>query len=661
MRALRRITVPFAMVAMVILAGGVAARQSESAPPSPGTAPQPLPGESWAVVIGINRYRHPRIPKLRYAVNDARAVERALLAQGFRKDRIFTLTDDQATKAGIEQLLGDELRQQVGADDRLLVFFAGHGKTDRLRSGEEEGYLIPVDGDPGRLFSTAIGMTALRQISERLSAKHILYIVDACYSGYAIYNRSISEDLLEEMLKKPAIQILTAGRQQDEAQERAGHGVFTDVLVQGLSGDAFVAGKSWLALEELGLWVKVRVFAESNKKQLPQYGNLSGEGQFVFRKTEPTVGELAVAARVPAEPAHGSLAVSAKIPDVEVWLGSERIGETRTGVPLVVANLAAGSYRVRAQRPGYKAWERDVRVVAQQRAEVTIDLDPLALAPAIKSEDGAEMDLVSAGEFWMGSTAEEVEQAVAQCTRESVPESRCRQIHQRELTRRRVYLDDFYLDRYEVTNARFERFAKATRHQTTAEREGHAGAWRKQGRRFEVLTVKGATWRSPSGPGSNALPEYPVVQVSWEDAQAYCRWVGGRLATEAEWEKAARGPDGRRFPWGNTWEKDRARFDDNRGFFKKETTAPVGSYPAGVSPFGILDLAGNVWEWVQDWYGPYDSSALRNPTGPHRGQGRVLRGGAWFNDPRSLRMAHRALGPPTRRDDGLGFRCAKSP
>jgi hypothetical protein len=236
---------------------------------------------SWAVVIGINEYRHVQVPKLRYAVNDARAVERALLAQGFARDRVIVITDAEATKTRIEEVLGDELRQRVGPDDRVLVFFAGHGKTDRLRSGEDEGYLLPVDGDPARLFATSISMTALRQVSDRLRARHILFVVDACYSGYAIFNRAISDDLLEELVRKPAIQILTAGRQEDQAQERDGHGVFTQVLLRGLEGEVF-RGKPWVALEELGIWVKQRVYAESNRKQVPQYGSLSGEGQFVF-------------------------------------------------------------------------------------------------------------------------------------------------------------------------------------------------------------------------------------------------------------------------------------------------------------------------------------------------------------------------------------------
>ena len=247
-------------------------------------------GDSWAVIIGIDEYRNERVPKLRYAVNDALSMERVLLALGFQRSRIITLLDQEATKSKIEAVLGDDLRIKVKKDDRILIFFAGHGKTEqRPRIGEEEGYLMPVDGDPSRTFSTAISMSSIRSISDRLNAKHILFVVDACYSGYAMFNRSIQQDLLEEMIKKPAIQILTAGRQEDQAQERNGHGVFTDVLLRGLTGEAF-SQKPWLSLQELGVWVRERVYAESNKMQLPQFGNLSGEGSFVFQvKDRPSI------------------------------------------------------------------------------------------------------------------------------------------------------------------------------------------------------------------------------------------------------------------------------------------------------------------------------------------------------------------------------------
>lgn len=252
---MRRKLLPL-VVGMALLGATVAAAQTSRNIVVEGKRFGAFYDNAWAVVIGINDYQHPRVPKLNYAVNDARSVARVLTAEGFRKDRITMLLDGQATKAAIERVLGDELRTKVRADGRVLVFFAGHGKTDHLRSSDDEGYLVPVDSDPSRLFSTGISMTSIRQISDRLAAKQVLYIADTCYSGFAVFNRSISDDLFEEMVRKPAMQILTAWRQQDEAQERAGHGVFTEALLRGLQGEAF-AGKDRLSLEELargGSW-----------------------------------------------------------------------------------------------------------------------------------------------------------------------------------------------------------------------------------------------------------------------------------------------------------------------------------------------------------------------------------------------------------------------
>jgi hypothetical protein len=365
------------------LSAPAAAQRTIGVQPAPGVTSQgSFYADSWAVIIGINDYQHERVPKLRYAVNDARSVEAALLQQGFRRDRITVLTDKQATKARIEAALGDRLRQHAGRDDRVLVFFAGHGMTLKLRSGEDEGYLIPVDGDPSLLYSTGISMSSLRQISDLLPAKHILYVVDACYSGYAVFNRAIADELLDEMVKKSAIQILTAGRQGDQAQEKGGHGVFTDVLLRGLRGEAF-AGRSWLALDQLGAWVRERVYAESNKRQVPQFGNLSGDGQFVFLRPSAQLAAVPPSAppRTPSTTTeivreHGSLAIRSRVAGVELWLGDQRIGETQAGAFLVVNNVGAGTHRLRAKKPGHKDWEREVLVAENHRAEVTVELEP---------------------------------------------------------------------------------------------------------------------------------------------------------------------------------------------------------------------------------------------------------------------------------------------
>ena len=273
----------------------------------------------------------------------------------------------------------------------------------------------------------------------------------------------------------------------------------------------------------------------------------------------------------------------------------------------------------------------------------------------VTSIDGASMVYVPAGEFLMGSA-------------ESDPDASANQLPQHA-----VYLDAFWIDRTEVTNAQFARFVAATGHQTDAETGDvgwvchlDSGIW---------VDIKGADWQHPHGPDSNlsGLDNHPVVQVSHNDAAAYCQWAGKRLPTEAEWEKAARGTDGRSYPWGNagvtgnlanladsntsfSWGDE--RIDDGYAH-----TAPAGAYPGGASPYGALDMAGNVWEWVADWYDAayYGNSAYENPMGPETGNVRVRRGGAWDDGERSLRSAVRGQISPFFRDDHTGFRCALTP
>jgi len=623
---------------------GIRAKQ-----PNPGN---PFYGKSWAVLIGINEYEHAGVRKLRYAVNDVNAIEEALLDQGFERDRIFKLVDGQATKARVESLLGDELRYQVGKNDRVLVFFAGHGKTERLRSGFDEGYLVTVNGDPQRLFSTAISMETLRRISDRIPAKHILYIVDACYSGYAIYNRSLTSGLLDEMIRRPAIQILTAGRQQDQAQEKNGYGIFTQVLIRGLRGDAF-SGKSWLALEELGVWLKQRVWAESGKRQLPQFGNLSGEGQFVF--LTPKVSYPTPPSQVPSnhtdrvaallKRAGGQFALNnlTTPPGNNAYQTLQQVLELAPGQPeaLRKLQLVVDRYKTWAEQKMKSAqWEEaetylkrakrissEDREVDQLMARVTLARQKPQIsaqqpkkqaqfAVGLPANNRKGMVYVPAGWFFMGCH----QNIDTQCKSNEKPAQS-------------LYLDGFHIDALEVTAAEYRRCV-AQRGCTT---DG-------------LSAYRSCNW-------NNAYRDrHPINCVSWYQAQAYCGWAGKRLPTEAEWEKAMRGTDGRKYPWGNRWSPDRANVS---GGGPGRTTS-VGSYPFGQSPYGARDMAGNVWEWVQPLYGrePYQTTRGRNTKESPIDGNHIVRGGSWNEPPWDARSSSRVRLNPASRNGTTGFRCA---
>ena len=230
----------------------------------------------------------------------------------------------------------------------------------------------------------------------------------------------------------------------------------------------------------------------------------------------------------------------------------------------------------------------------------------------------SEMVRVPAGEFMMGSP-------------EGVGEGD-------EHPQHKVYLDTFEIGKYPVTNEQYAVFVADT------------------GRTAPSYWQKGKVPKSKE--------KHPVVYVSWEDAAAYCQWLSEktgekwRLPTEAEWEKAARGTDGRTYPWGDEEpDKTRCNFGENVG-----GTTPVGRYPSGASPYGALDMAGNVWEWCADWYDEkyYDRALFRNPAGPANGQYRVLRGGSWLAKIRLLCSTYRVTGMPFNRSGDGGFRIANS-
>ncbi len=464
-------------------------------------------------------------------------------------------------------------QRNVGAQDTILVYYSGHGRTEK-HSGRH--YLD--------LRQEVLGYSLLRSdLAEALKAKPCqlqMLITDACgnfmestlpeytvqrYGDVVPSKRRYVKDLF--LAHKGFLNINGASPGEFGLGTKDGGGFFTTALVkESVTEAADRNGDTFLSWKE--------VFAKCQT-----------ETQDLFQQALPGIRS-----------------------DPAIFLEMEENGQT-TQVPHAYAPLPKPATRSGTTAP---------------RLPTT--------AAKIVGNDGAEMVLIPAGEFQMGSNdGDNDEQPV-----------------------HTVYVDAFYMDVYEVTNAQFKAFVDAN------------PLWQK-GNLPDKYDDGSYLWSwtgnsYPSGKGN-----HPVVYVNWHAAMAYAQWAGKRLPTEAEWEKAARGGrEGQKYPWGNTVNRTQANYD-----YHISDVTPVGSY--GANGYGLFDMAGNVGEWCLDVYDHlfYKRSPRRNPLAgamtlrevianyQNVKGSRVLRGGSWHTDAQSLRVAYRATSAPTDTGSGLGFRCAR--
>ena len=313
---------------------------------------------------------------------------------------------------------------------------------------------------------------------------------------------------------------------------------------------------------------------------------------------------------------------------------------TSTAIPPTLTTLPPGSTLTPAPTPS-----------AVATVTLTLPPTPSPTAPeptpgqnSFRPADGMEMIYIPAGAFSMGNADQQDE---------SPP-------HQ-------VNLDAFWIDRTEITNREYAQFLNAIANQLSSCQPLTACVSSMEENADSHLASKAGRIVAEVG-----FEDHPATHVTWLGAATYCQWADARLPTEAEWEKAARGSSGRRYPWGDSFEAANTNFCDRSCTFDAgrdeeaddnwATTAPVGSFPDGASPYAVYDLAGNVWEWVSDWYGHdyYQQSPGQNPSGPQDGQQRVVRGGSWFSAASDLRAANRSAWPPDTTTGFIGFRCARS-
>jgi len=662
--------------------------------------------DRWAVVVGVSKYKYPGID-LEYPADDARAMAQTLQSNcGFPQDHIKLLVDEDATAINVRTAIGTWLTKVAGRRDLVVIYFSGHGAPDLDPNISEDGirkYLVCHDSDPTNLFATAIPMEDLSSALLRVRSERTVVFLDSCYSGSA---EPAGHDGSVRTFERPGVDVtgklksgfidtlalsgrgravMTACDPDGESWEYNDihHGIFTYYLLQGLAGAA--ADPSTGQVDVNGLYDYVYQHLQnggpSRRPQTPilatsVMGELVLAGTGITQETETATGTLEITSSplgaqvfldqdttplttpltksLPTGlhhlaiykpgylPITDDVAVSGFRPNLQSYVldqeelkgdvlviapsgthltfDSQDAGTIGQDSLLRIPDVAAAAHTIRADAAGYKSQELKVTVDAGRPSIVRFTLEktlaglrsataadmPAGLMAAgdnyVWTKDNATMVFVSEGSFWMGS--------------DDIPSA---------APRHEVTLPAFWIDRCEVTNAQFAAFVSDSGYH-----------------------VRGG-WTVPA-------PDHmrrPATHVTLDDARAYAAWAGKRLPTEAEWEKAARGTDGRIYPYGNELDA----LCQNIRAYGLNDTMDVGSLPNGASPYGALDMLGNVWEWCDSAYNAYPGNASPDP---NMGKGfSVIRGGSYLSPALKddVAVPMRAFLLSNLSQEDVGFRC----
>ena len=671
---------------------------------------------SYALIVGNGTYRNGWDP-LPGATRDVQEVASALKIHGFNVTLKTDLTKDKFEDA-FETFVQNGKNEDARLLFYYAGHGYTEELADGEHLGYLVMVDAPLPKSGGIDGSKSVDMESLVTQSRRMQSRHVLFVFDSCFSGTILNARSqIPPPYVSNNVKYPVRQFITAGRADEIVPD---YSVFKQAflnLVEGRAPEPIADG--YVTGAELGLYLKTEV-PKYNRGQNPQYGKINNpklnQGDFVFvlpRAAPPPPGEaLSTMATLNVTSTPGGATVYLdgivigktplrgyqietgvrRVKQVQVRLESEgyksrtttltlkggqsapwtvrlekfatiatlRVTSTPNGASVYLDGAAVGKTPLRGfevdtgtkrekrveigiELPGYNSQVRAVTLKGGQEVPWDVQLEKQATpqqgahTSTIIGKDGAEMVLIPAGDFQMGSN-------------DSDAEDDEKPVHT-------VYVDAFYIDKYEVTNAQFKAFVDANPQwrKNRMPQKYHNGDY--------LLDWSGNSY--PSGKGN-----HPVAWVSWYAAMAYAQWAGKRLPTEAEWEKAARGGlVGNKYPWGNAIiNTRRANYTWDVG-----NTTPVGMYaPNG---YGLYDMAGNVWEWCIDAYEKdfYARSPRRNPLAGemplrevmtnHQNANvttsRVLRGGSWSSTSLGLRVADRKSNSPTLTSYIFGFRCAR--
>lgn len=623
--------------------------------------------ENYALIVGVDRYDE--IGNLRYAVADAKALGAYFESQGYDTE---VLLNDRARRKLILKKLRDiaELAGDGSGDNGNVVFaFSGHGFR-----ADEQNYLATVQTELSDIRGTSLALSAVQTILGEAKVRQRVLLIDACRDDPERPTKGAQGKrgsfVADGDAEGVAVLYSTGADRRSWEDSKLGQGVFTHYLLKGLEGGA-ADPEGFITFDGLQHYVRNRVKNHVREHfravQVPYIGG-ERSGEFVLAKVavqeKPILPPVAQAEPTPpaVEPVLEPMLEPAPIAMGRLWIHTEPAG-ARVRIMNIAPKYSDGMalehgkrYDVLVSKSGYRSWREHVVLESEKRVVVAVLEKEQEVVEHLPYEP--EMVTIPTGSFPMGCSSSD-----SVCRKDEKP------VH-------KVYIKSFRLAKTEVTVGQFRAFVQDANYTTHAERNtGKKGCrtyeqvgWLKKKGRW--VDKKGLFWKEP---GFSQNDDHPVVCVDWKDVQVYIAWLNlktgkqYRLPSEAEWEYSARAGSTGTFNWNRNTASIYANHGEENcctgalnGNDLWKNTAPVGQLRA--NRWGLYDMQGNVWEWVQDtWHANYDG-APRTATAWMAGGERshVSRGGGWYNGPLFFRPSLRAGKKMNSRSNSFGFRLAEN-